>query len=163
MFRPQLLLVFVGIALGCALGCQRSATDAAGQAAADHDHDHGNGHDHHGDAPQNFAEAVEKLVSLHDQIRDGFAKDDVESAHGPLHDVGHLLEDLAKLAEKHTPALDVAAVKKDADELFDLYGKVDEKLHGDEGSTYGEVAEKVDAAVERLHELLHAEHEAEQK
>lgn len=158
MIRLSLLLVVVGIPLACATGCQGSATDAGAQASANHDHEHGNGHDHdHGEVPKTFSEAVEKLVALRDKIRDGFAKDDVEAAHGPLHDVGHLLEDLTKLAEKHTPAVDLAAVKKDADELFDLFGKVDEKLHGEEGATYKDVSDKIDAAVERLHELLHAE------
>lgn len=160
MTRPFAYLVALTISLALLAGCKDSASatpngaDQAVHQHDDHDHEHGNGHDHdHSAVPKSFAAAVDQLVSLRNAIRDGFAKNDVDAAHGPLHDVGHLLEDLAKLAESHQPAVDVSAVKKDADELFDLFGKVDEKLHGDEGATYSEVAEKVDAAVERLRQL----------
>lgn len=146
---PVALCLSLPLWLGCQQSTGTSANGNHADAHDDHDHDH-----EHGDVPETFAAAVEKLVHMRNQIRDGFAKDDVDSAHEPLHEVGHLLEHLAELAGKHTPAIDAAAVKKDADELFELFGKVDEKLHGDEGAAYSDVAEKIDAAVERLHKLL---------
>jgi hypothetical protein len=96
-------------------------------------------------------EAVSLLVATRNKVRDAFAQDDIETAHGPLHDVGHLLEDLPGLAEKHGHVDDaLAVVKEESDKLLDLFGKVDAKLHGDEGSTYDEVSAEIDASIERL-------------
>ena len=109
----------------------------------DEDHEH---------LPETFAAAVEELVKERDTIRDAFAKNDAEAAHEPLHEVGHLLEAMPELAAKGPAPADAAVVKEVSNELFELFGKVDEKLHGTEGSTYEEVAEKIDAGVKRLQE-----------
>lgn len=150
------------------MGCGKSATPTPSHASANDGDEQNHEHegDSHEDAPQSYGEAVASLAGLRDTIRDAFAAKDDDKAHEPLHEVGHLLEHLPELAGKHTPPIDSAAVKSDADELFDLFGKVDEKMHGAEGAAYADVADKIDAAVDRLQKLLtpedsHALSEAE--
>ncbi len=169
-------LTLVGYALVFAAGCESSSApngNAGGKAASgheghDHSHDgHDHGHDHdHGDekgktteakpatGPKTYAEAVTTVVAKYESIRDSFGKKDVDGAHGPLHDIGKLLEQVPVLAGQESK--DEAAlgeVKKAVDALFDNYTKVDEKLHGEEGATYEEVAEKIDAAIEQLKKI----------
>ena len=158
---------------GCGTSDQGPAKATASKHDHDHDHDH-EGHDHAGHdhgkeagaekgatpekkvvKAETFSEAVTLLGGLHASIRDGFEKNDIDSAHGPLHDVGHLLEQIPALAGKETQdAAVLDEVKKQVDELFDLYGKVDEKLHGEKGADYKDVAEKINAAMEKLKMIM---------
>jgi hypothetical protein len=103
---------------------------------------------------QSYREAVTALVAIRDTIRDAFAANDPDKAHDPLHEVGHLLEELPAAAEKNAPPVDVAAVKAAAETLFDLYSQVDEKMHGGEGADYAAVAAQIDAGIERLQALV---------
>ena len=57
---------------------------------------------------------------------------------------GHiLLEGLPGLAQTAGLPLDVEAVKRSAGMLFDAFSRIDDKLHGAEGSTYAEEAETI--------------------
>jgi cytochrome c556 len=103
---------------------------------------------------QSYRAAVTALVAIRDTIRDAFAANDPDKAHDPLHEVGHLLEELPAIAEKNTSPVDSAAVKAAAETLFELYSQVDEKMHGGEGADYAAVAAKIDAGVERLQALV---------
>ena len=150
--------IVAAFALLSASGCDNGAASGptAGKSppspAAKHD-----GQDHyeaHEDSPQSYGEAVTKLVALRDKMRDAFAAKNDEEAHEPLHEVGHLLESLPRLADKQTPAIDAESIKQTTDELFDLFSKVDEKMHGAEGAAYSDVASQVDAGVERLQNLI---------
>ena len=93
-------------------------------------------------------EAVAGIVALRDQIRDGFASDDLDAAHGPLHDIGDLLTQLqqiskgSELTKEQVNSLSVAT-----DQLLDAFGAVDKTFHGGDGSTYEEEAETIDAAI----------------
>ncbi|MBX3411329.1 MAG: hypothetical protein KF708_01335 [Pirellulales bacterium] len=132
-------LVFVA---GCAPKAQPGAT---ADAHGDHDHDH---EEHHFET---YDEAVKGLGEMRDKIRDAFAKEDADTAHGPLHEVGHLLEELPELAKKAGhPDEVLASVKEHSEKLFDLFDKVDRKLHGEEGVAYDEVSADVDAALAKL-------------
>jgi hypothetical protein len=158
MYRRLPTLVAMACLLSPLVGCGTATTEAPSHASAtdadEHDHDHeGETHD---DTPKSYGEAVASLAAFRDTIRDTFAAKDDDKAHELLHEVGHLLEHLPELAQKHSPPIDSAAVKKDADELFGLFGKVDEKMHGAEGATYADVADKIDAVVDRLQKLLPA-------
>ena len=105
-------------------------------------------------AAQSYRDAVMALMAIRDTIRDAFAANDPDKAHDPLHEVGHLLEELPAAAEKNAPPVDVAAVKAAAKTLFDLYSQVDEKMHGGERADYTAVAAKIDAGIERLQALV---------
>ncbi|MFG0264381.1 MAG: hypothetical protein ACF8AM_04410 [Rhodopirellula sp. JB055] len=139
-----------------------------------HDHDH-EGHDHDGhdhdvidadaaglssdalvhldkpEPPESLSAAVEKLVKMKSTIAGGFADDDVDSVHHELHEIGTLLEQTETLAkasdlneEKKKQAL--AAI----DSLFDAFGSVDAKLHGESGAEYSEVSGDIDDAIKVL-------------
>ncbi|EMI25345.1 hypothetical protein [Rhodopirellula europaea] len=106
------------------------------------------------DAPKTLADAIKKLTSMQSTIAGGFADDDVDSIHNELHDIGTLLEQTEVLAkesdlgeEKKKQAL--AAI----DTLFDAFGSVDAKLHGDEGADFDEVSSDIEDAIKVLGDL----------
>ena len=102
-------------------------------------------------APVSFQEAVLEIVSLRDTIRDGFAADDVDAAHDPLHAVGARLTKLPQIAESADLDTDeLILVGESVESLMDAFGAVDATLHGREGSTYDDEAGKIDAAIANL-------------
>lgn len=116
---------------------------------ADGEHDHAHGEEHH--HAETLAEAITELTSMRDVIRDAFAKNDTETAHGPLHDVGHVLELIPGLAEKQGLSGDaLTTIRTSTEQLFEAFGAVDKTLHGEEGSTYSEESAKIDAALQAL-------------
>ncbi|MCA9051593.1 MAG: hypothetical protein KDA89_22800 [Planctomycetaceae bacterium] len=145
-------VLFNYLLAGCA-----SESEAPPIPAVMHDHDdHGHDHeDHSHDHPETFAEAVSQLTAMRNTIRDGFANNDEDAAHEPLHDVGHLLEDLEGLAEKESLTDEQkAALKSSVETLFNAFGDVDKTLHGGEGATYSEVSEKIDAALKTISDMV---------
>lgn len=145
--------------LGCTDSASNSPTSDAGHGD-EHGHEHEHGHEgEHGDHsehahPETLEDGLKELSELRDTVRDAFAADDVDTAHGPLHDVGHLLEDITGLVERQELTDEQReTAKKSIDSLFDLFGAVDRTLHGQDGSTYSEVSEKIDAAITALEGL----------
>ena len=132
----------------------------------DHDHTTGdhNGHDHDGEDhgehahdgehkhPETYDEAVTELLAMQQAIAEGFASDNADDAHGPLHDVGHLLEDTETLVKKSD--MDDKTKKKlheAIEQLFTSYGAVDDKMHDEnEGKDYSDVAEQIENAINTL-------------
>ncbi|MBL4884280.1 MAG: hypothetical protein JKY95_07075 [Planctomycetaceae bacterium] len=136
-------------------GC-KPAPPAQDQPEGDAGHDEHVGHDH--DTPGTYAEAVGKLEGLHASIRDAFEKKDKDAAHGPLHDVGNLLESVGALAEKaELDAEQLTAVKKAKEELFDGYTKIDGMFHGEEEVAYADLAKGLDAALAVLQSAVKKE------
>lgn len=140
------------VALICA-GCDDAGTADSQSPAAntDGDHDH-NGHSHsHDDEPETVAEAVKILSEIRDEIRDAFKEDKAGDAHDPLHEVGHVLEDLESLVGKSELSdEDKTEAKEAVNTLFDLFTKIDDKYHGKEGAEYDDVADKIDEAIKTL-------------
>ncbi len=111
--------------------------------------------------PPSFKGSVTKLVEMRNKIRDGFAVGNVDMAHGPLHEVGHVLEKIGEIAAiEHLPADQLEAVKAAKEELFDAFDQVDRTLHGKEGKSYDEVAESVDRAMKVLTDIAGVEDES---
>ena len=132
-------------------GCNGASEPETSDGA--HGHDHGAGHSHEHATLETFAEALKEVESLHAKIKEGFEADDIDAAHDPLHEIGHALEELPKLAgEESLSEEDQQQVKKSVDTLMDSYGAVDERLHADEtvGKSYDEVSEQIDAAMAEL-------------
>lgn len=134
-------------------GCGSSSQTQAPIPAAsgnDHDHDHdGEGHEHH--HAETLPEAITELTELRNTIRDAFAKNDTETAHDPLHEVGHVLELIPELAEKQGISGDaLSTIKTSVNTLFDAFGNVDKTLHGQEGSTYSEESAAIDEALKAI-------------
>ena len=129
------------------VGCEPSSTPTAKEDASASDHDHDAEHKH----PETLAEAVAQLTEVSATIKTAFAKDDAEAAHGPLHDVGHLLEQFPELIAKSS--LDEAG-KAEAtaafESLFKSFGDVDAAMHGEDGKKYSDVSDAIDASLKTL-------------
>ncbi len=138
----KLAVVMVAVAT---VGCEPAPAPKQDVSASDHKHEAG--HEH----PATLAAAVKELEEICATIKTAFAKDDAEAAHGPLHDVGHLLEQFPDLIAKST--LDEAG-KAEAttavENIFSSLGAVDEGMHGSGGKKYSEVSETVDASLKTL-------------
>jgi hypothetical protein len=84
---------------------------------------------------------------------ESFAAGAEEDADAAVHEVGHLLEDAEKLLE--AAELDGKDVVKGAiTDLFDAFNRIDEKIHGGEGSTYDEEKAKIESALATLKEKV---------
>jgi len=151
----RIAAVVVVVALG-ATGCTQRAGVAdksihAGHGHDEHAHSHDDqGHDHGpershapGKPAVDFPAAVAEVVRLDDTIRKAFAEQDPAAADGPIHAIGHLLEQLPELAKAHGSGVDVAAVKKSSGLLFQAYSRIDGKLHGGDGSDYDTEAQGI--------------------
>jgi hypothetical protein len=142
----RIAAVVVAVSLAAA-GCTRPAGVAGKSTQSGHghdehahshdDHDPGHDHDHAPGKPAvDFPAAVAEVVRLDDTIRKAFAAQDTAAADEPIHAIGHLLEQLPELAKAHGAGVDVDAVKKSSGLLFEAYGRIDDKLHGGDGSDY---------------------------
>lgn len=113
--------------------------------------------------PESFAAAIDTLIEQKDAIATAFAAGEPESAHNPLHEIGHTLElipDLAKKAGLGEEALQ--SVSSATEELYDAFGKLDEVLHGGEQISYDDVKDSITAAMTSLSSVAPAdEHSGE--
>lgn len=114
--------------------------------------DHG-GHGGHGAGhPETFAEAYAQLCELRDTVSKAFADKNSEAAHGPLHDVGHLLEEVSELGGKSDLSDEAKQViETNVEKLLDAFGAVDKRMHdAAAGKDYSEVSEEIDAAIKAI-------------
>jgi hypothetical protein len=150
IFRRICSAPVLTLTLIAAYGCDQSSQPPLVPAMTskdDHGHDHGHDHEHEHEH-ESLAAALTELTKLRDTIRDGFAKNDIDAAHDPLHEVGHVLEEIPELAEKEKlPAEAITIIKASVEELFDAFGAVDKGMHGGESVKYADVSGKIDAAV----------------
>lgn len=133
------LPVMATVVVVAAAGCGEPATPPppgprpAAVRPADHDHDHDHaaaGHEHQ--HPESLAEAVTELKALVEKVRTALAAGDKDKADGPVHAVGHLLEDMQGLVGKaKLPAEREAAVKQALEQIFDAFDTLDTAIHGD--------------------------------
>jgi hypothetical protein len=126
-------------------GCQPSAPmnpPKAEEHARDHEHDHA-------EAPKSFADAVAKLEEARDEIREHFEKKEMKEVDEHVHEFGETLEHVTTLAKKEGHEA-VDAIQETEKQLFELVGKVDDKLHGKAGAEYSEVSKDIDAALDTL-------------
>lgn len=140
--------LFAALATTLLAGCapETAPAPSAGPVAAkiDHADDHGHGHDHaHADhdEPETVAEAVAQLERLWAETKAHLAAGDHEKADGPVHMVGHLLEDLGELVAKEKPAVEAEA-RKAGEAIFECFDKIDTAIHAADDA----VRKKVDAA-----------------
>ena len=130
---------------GCGSGDRADQSGTVSNQDGDHDHDH----DH--PAPEGFAAEVAVLRGHFETIRDALGENDVSTAHDPLHEVGHLLENLPKLADQAgLNAEDLATAKAAITAMFEAYGQIDQAIHGDKDVDYESVREKLDQGMADL-------------
>jgi cytochrome c556 len=144
-----------GLLIGCAPAAPPAAVPVR-QAASDHDHDHGHDHADH-DEPETVAAGLTQLKKLCAEVKAHLAAGDHEKADGPVHMVGHLLEELGELVAKEKPAAEAEA-KQALEAIFESFDKLDTVIHGaDEEARkkldYAEHAPAIEAALAKLEEL----------
>lgn len=148
------LFMLVGIAL---VGCGGTQTTASNPSADQHDHDlEPHGDDHEQAHTESFAEALTEVEELCAEIKTAFAAGDLGKADGPVHEIGHLLEELLELAAKESLSeADQQQVKQAVDSLMNSFAALDERVHGGDsaGKSYDEVATQIDAALAKLKSL----------
>lgn len=149
--NAQFMLLVVG-SLSCGLllvGCGGAEKPETGGAKVNGDHGHDHDHDH--EHPENYAEAVALVEKLAGEIQAALAENDLEKADGPVHEIGHILEDVAELAVvANLSEESLNSVKAAVDSLMADFAAVDATIHGREGKTYADVAESVQAAIQAL-------------
>jgi hypothetical protein len=158
-FRPSRLSLLPVAILASAtftfVGCGKSDMNSERPPVSidELESDSPSGHKH----AETYPEAVAELEEMNKTIASAFANNDVDAAHDPLHEVGHVLDELPGLAKKQELGDEaVAAISAAVETLFDAFGKVDEKFHGGEGATYDEVKAKVDSSMDVLRKYLPA-------
>ncbi|QDT38529.1 hypothetical protein [Stratiformator vulcanicus] len=144
--------------LGCTNGTPTADTTAqqgGGHDEHGHDHDHGHDHGHADEHPETFAGAVEQLTEMRDTVKAALAENDLKKADGPVHAVGHVLEDLVSLAKKAGLSEEQQATVETAQEtLFESYGALDQTIHGKEsGKTWDDVGSDIDSVISSLQNL----------
>ncbi len=145
------VLVVASISLA---GCGTSQTPASTSPADQHDHEiesHADDHEH--TSPESFAGVLTELDELRTAIKAAFAAGDLEQADGPVHAVGHFLEELPELAAKESASeADRQQIKQAVDSLMGSFAALDERVHGGDaaGKSYDEVASEVDEALATL-------------
>jgi hypothetical protein len=135
------------------VGCRRSDTNSE-RPPVSIDELESDGHVGHEHA-ETYPEAVAELEAMNKAIAAAFAANDADAAHDPLHEIGHVLDELPALAKKQELSDEaVAAIGAAVEKLFDAFGKVDAMFHDGEGATYDEVKADVDANMEVLRQYL---------
>lgn len=122
----------------------------------DDDHDHGHEHADH-DEPETVAGGIAQLEKLCAEAKAHLTSGDHDKADGPVHAVGHLLEDLGELIGKEKPAAEAEA-RTALDAIFECFDKVDSAIHAaDEEARkkldYAEHAPAIEAAIAKLKHL----------
>lgn len=144
-------------------GCAPSAPTAPASAttAAGHSHDGHEDHDDHdhGDheEPETVAAGLAQLEKICADAKAHLAAGDYDKADGPVHMVGHLLEDLGELVAKEKPAAEAEA-RKALDAMFECFDKIDSAIHAADDEArkkldYAEHAPAIEAAIAKLKEL----------
>jgi hypothetical protein len=103
------------------------------------------------------AEGLAQLEKLCADVKAHLAAGDHEKADGPVHMVGHLLEELGELVAKEKPAAEAEA-KQALEAIFESFDKLDTVIHGaDEEARkkldYAEHAPAIEAALAKLKDL----------
>jgi len=132
-------------------GCGSSETAIPATTAESHDHDSHSDHAH--GEPASLADAVTEVERLRGEIQAAFAAGDLDKADGPVHELGHLLEELPEVAAKESLAeADQQQIKQSVDALMDSFAALDERVHGGDsaGKSYDEVASQIESALAEL-------------
>ncbi|MBC8355440.1 MAG: hypothetical protein H8E66_25970 [Planctomycetes bacterium] len=152
VLRFSACLALLG-SMACLIGCGSSAAKSPASAVEQHDHDESHD-DGHGPAPSgSLADAVAKVERLASSIQEAFTAGDFEKGHGPLHEIGHLLEALPDAAAiAPLSSTQKQRLKEAVDSLMDGFGTLDERLHSgsNDGRSYADVAAQIEEAMAKL-------------
>ncbi len=157
-FLPATIVAFV-LCVGCnapkadSTKTEETAHDDHEHKDHDHehkDHEHAEGEHHHAET---YAEAVTELETLNATLRDSLQAGERDKGDVAVHEFGHVLDELPKLAESASLSAEQQAdVKKTVEELFGHFEKIDEAFHADKDTPvpYDEHADAINVAIEKL-------------
>jgi len=158
------ILLSLGLVLYVAGCSSETAVEIPSSTPAQETHDdHAAGAGHgesagHGDAhghaePENLAAGVAMVKEHYEKIKEAFEAGKADDAHGPLHNVGALLESIPELAKAAGLADQKnAELQKAVDAMIEAYTKIDSAMHKGEQPDYAAVSGVLDenmAAIEK--------------
>ena len=127
------------------VGCEPAAKPKPADVNSASENEHAHAH------AATLAEAVKELEGICADVKTAFEKNDADAADEPLHEVGHVLEEIPKLAA--TSKLDDAGkaeVETAVKSMLDAFGAIHDGMHGGTGKKYTEVADAIEAALKTL-------------
>ncbi len=146
----------LGFTLSMQIGCNKGESTSASSSM---DSPTGDGHDHeHGDHShaETFGGAIAELEGLAATIGSSMEKNDADAAHGPLHEIHHVLELIPELAQKEgLPAEQLTLINGAVETLMNSYGDLDAGMHGEQGKSWGDLKSDINAAIETLTAFEH--------
>jgi hypothetical protein len=160
-------VVVVGLVSGCGEQPKKPAqTQPAGTVAPEkdaHDADDIAITDADVERPADYADAVKRIKTYRDTIRDNVAAGRPTKAHRPLDELDIVLNWLPGIARDSGVAREKwEGVNTGAQELRELFNKVHAQIDAKEEPDYKAVAEPVDKVIERLEAISVGESESKQ-
>ena len=150
------------LAIGVLSGCETDTTTPAKQAQPAPSED-GPSHDHDDvlitaedvERPADYADAVKRIRGYRTTIQQEIAAGRPGKAHRPLDELNFVLEWLPEIAQdSDVPKESWEAVTTSAQEMRESFDAVHAQIDADEKADYDAVAEKIDAALNRLEQIL---------
>ena len=101
--------------------------------------------------PQTYQQAVEAVIAINETIRKSVATKNDDAAHGPLHKISRILEEINLLAaEGELTGAQRQSVHISVAKLSEAFRVVDGTMHGEEGLCYEEVSLEIEENLEIL-------------
>lgn len=101
--------------------------------------------------PADYQEALVRIGSYHDQIRDAIASNDLEKAHHPLDEADLVLNRLPEIArESGVPRRDWEQVVTAAEDLNERFGELHAAIDAGQAPDYAALKQPIDDALARL-------------
>ena len=140
------------LSVGCKPAGDSKSNGNAPVTTHDHDHGHSGEHQH----PESLLEGLQQLSDAYMVIKNVMEKGDADAAHGPLHDIAHLLEeDLPGLTQKSDLGDDVKSkLTASWNGLFDQFGKLDGFFHGGPKVEWADLDKQISPIMEELKGLI---------
>lgn len=105
-----------------------------------------------------YADALTKIKSFRDTIRDSVAAGRPTKAHRPLDELDVVLNHLPEVArDSNVPRSDWEAVNTNAQKLRDLFNKVHADIDGGREPDYASAAEDIDTTIQSLEQIKPSE------
>jgi len=128
------------------IGCQQN-----GHSSTEAHSETGHSDDHSSHHPETFEEAAQQIGEMGEEILGAFEGGTPDAAHGALHEIGHVIDSLPKLAAQTSMDEEATRTIDDATEkLMNAFGALDGALHGEDLKSVEEIREEFDWSKKQL-------------